>query len=173
MYRPSYFREDRLEILHRLDPGASAGAAGGRQATQGCRPTRCPCWSIRRLRPTARCAVTWRGRKRSDRGIARLRAGALVIFQGPQAYVSPSWYPSKAEHGKVVPTWNYVAVHAWGTPRVIDDAAWLRRLIEGPDREPRAGPARALGGRRCAGGLHRDDGRRHRRHRNPDRPDRG
>lgn len=61
----------------------------------------------------------------------RLAAGgeALVIFQGPQAYVTPSWYPSKQEHGKVVPTWNYVVVQAWGRPQVVDDAAWLRTQI--------------------------------------------
>ena len=41
---------------------------------------------------------------------------ALMIFQGPDAYVTPNWYPSKAEHGKVVPTWNYAVVHAYGRP---------------------------------------------------------
>ena len=54
---------------------------------------------------------------------------ALVVFQGPHAYVSPSWYPAKAEHGKVVPTWNYVMVQARGRLRAIEDAAWLRRLV--------------------------------------------
>lgn len=53
----------------------------------------------------------------------------LVIFHGPHAYVSPSWYPSKTEHGKVVPTWNYAVVHAYGTARIIDDAAWTRRHL--------------------------------------------
>ena len=52
------------------------------------------------------------------------------MFQGPQQYVSPSWYPTKRETEKVVPTWNYVTVHAWGCPRVIEDATWLRRQIE-------------------------------------------
>lgn len=54
---------------------------------------------------------------------------ALVIFGGPDAYVSPSWYPSKREHGKVVPTWNYVVVHAAGPLRLIDDADWLRAFV--------------------------------------------
>ena len=49
----------------------------------------------------------------------------LVIFQGAQAYITPSWYASKKEHGKVVPTWNYVVVHAHGKLRVIDDSQWL------------------------------------------------
>ncbi|MFM9845464.1 MAG: FMN-binding negative transcriptional regulator [Dongiaceae bacterium] len=57
------------------------------------------------------------------------RVQALAIFIGPQAYVSPSWYATKAETGKVVPTWNYAAVHAYGVLRVIDDAGWLRNLV--------------------------------------------
>ncbi len=47
------------------------------------------------------------------------------MFQGPYAYISPSWYPTKREHGKVVPTWNYAVVHAQGMPRAIEDPAWL------------------------------------------------
>jgi transcriptional regulator len=61
-------------------------------------------------------------------------SGALAIFSGADAYVSPSYYPSKAQSGKVVPTWNYVAVHAHGPFVVRDDEAWLaaltRRLTE-------------------------------------------
>lgn len=56
---------------------------------------------------------------------------ALVLFNGPDAYVSPSWYPAKAEHGKVVPTWNYIAVHAYGRAEVFDDAERLRSLLAG------------------------------------------
>lgn len=54
---------------------------------------------------------------------------ALAIFTGPNAYISPNWYPSKAEHGKAVPTWNYAVVEAQGPLRVIDDAAELRELL--------------------------------------------
>ncbi|MHC2105675.1 MULTISPECIES: FMN-binding negative transcriptional regulator [unclassified Methylobacterium] len=53
----------------------------------------------------------------------------LVVFQGPQGYVTPDWYASKREHGRVVPTWNYATVHVWGRARVIEDADWLRRQI--------------------------------------------
>ena len=53
----------------------------------------------------------------------------LVVFQGPQAYISPSWYPSKAENGKAVPTWNYIVVQARGRLVVRDDVEWLRRLV--------------------------------------------
>jgi transcriptional regulator len=54
---------------------------------------------------------------------------ALAIVAGPQAYVSPSWYATKQEHGKVVPTWNYSAVHLSGTLTVHDDPEWLRGLV--------------------------------------------
>ena len=55
---------------------------------------------------------------------------ALIIFQGPSSYITPSWYPTKQEHGKVVPTWNYVTVHAYGTLRVIDDPVWVKSQLE-------------------------------------------
>jgi transcriptional regulator len=56
--------------------------------------------------------------------------GSLIIFQGPQAYVHPGWYPSKAEHGKVVPTWTYVVVHAHGPLEVFDGEAELRAHLD-------------------------------------------
>jgi transcriptional regulator len=55
---------------------------------------------------------------------------ALAVFMGPDAYVSPSWYPSKAEHGRVVPTWNYAVVHVRGALTFFDDAEWLRAAVE-------------------------------------------
>ena len=57
-------------------------------------------------------------------------AQVLAIFQGPNHYVTPSWYPAKAEHGKVVPTWNYVVVHVRGTITWRQDAVWLRAFLE-------------------------------------------
>ncbi len=54
---------------------------------------------------------------------------ALVIFHGPEAYVSPAWYPSRAADGRVVPTWNYAVVHAYGTPRAVQDPDWLVRHV--------------------------------------------
>jgi transcriptional regulator len=54
---------------------------------------------------------------------------SLVIFQGPQAYITPGWYPSKAEHGKVVPTWNYVVAHAHGVARAVEDRDWLLDML--------------------------------------------
>jgi transcriptional regulator len=54
----------------------------------------------------------------------------LLVFQGPDGYISPNWYPSKHETGREVPTWNYAVVHVHGRLRVIDGATWLRRLLE-------------------------------------------
>ena len=56
-------------------------------------------------------------------------AEALMIFQGAEGYITPNWYPSKAQHGKVVPTWNYAVVHAYGRPEVMADNDWLRRHV--------------------------------------------
>lgn len=68
---------------------------------------------------------------------------AMALFMGPDAYVSPSWYPSKQEHGKVVPTWNYIAVHAYGPAEFFDDPDRLLELVtkltdrhEGPRAKP-------------------------------------
>lgn len=72
---------------------------------------------------------------RANPQIEHLRAAAadgqevLAVFQGPQAYVSPGWYPSKADHGKVVPTWNYLTVQLRAVPRLIEDADWLRAHV--------------------------------------------
>jgi len=74
---------------------------------------------------------TLRGHVARANPVWREAAGAamMAVFQGPQAYVTPSWYPSKAATAKVVPTWNYAVVHAHGKLRAIEDAAWLRVLV--------------------------------------------
>ena len=60
---------------------------------------------------------------------ADLSVPVLVTWRGPDAYVSPSYYPSKAEHGKVVPTWNYITIHARGCLVIHDDPIWVRQLV--------------------------------------------
>jgi transcriptional regulator len=69
---------------------------------------------------------------RSNPAWREILAGSevLAIFHGDNRYVSPSWYPTKREHGKVVPTWNYAVVHARGQIAWHDDPAWLRELVE-------------------------------------------
>lgn len=70
-------------------------------------------------------------------------ASSVVMFQGPQAYITPGWYPGKAEHGEVVPTWNYVVAHAHGVARAVEDRDWvfdmLRRLTQFHEA-PRSAP---------------------------------
>lgn len=64
---------------------------------------------------------------------------ALAIFHGPDAYISPSWYATKQQAGKVVPTWNYTVVHAYGRLRIIDDAVWVRAQLEALTAQNEAG----------------------------------
>lgn len=127
MYRPPAFREDRPDVLRaaiRAHPLATLVTASGRGITANVIPFV--------LETTSTGDVLKAHLAKANEQLDDLRDGAaaLVVFQGPQAYVSPSWYPGKREHGKVVPTWNYVVVQARGTPRVIDDPVWLREQID-------------------------------------------
>ncbi len=114
MYVPDHFREDRPEVLY--DAVRRIGFAT--LVTQGLDANHLPMLlQDGFLRGhVARANPVWK----SGEG------EALAIFLGPHAYVSPNWYPSKAETGKAVPTWNYIAVHAKGTIRWIQDGDWLR-----------------------------------------------
>jgi transcriptional regulator len=124
MYQPSHFREDRLDVLHaliRAHPLATVVTAGAGGLMANMVPMV--------LAPDG----SLHGHlARANRQLAALGEGAetLLVFHGPQAYVRPSWYPSKAEHGRVVPTWNYVVVQARGTPRLIEDPARLKAYLE-------------------------------------------
>jgi transcriptional regulator len=128
MYLPAHFEEKRPEVLHELVRTHPLGllvtlASAGLQANSvpfflDADPAGGP--GILRAH-VARANPLWHE--------ARADVEALVVFQGPQAYVSPGWYPSKAEHGKVVPTWNYVMVQARGVLRAIDDPAWVHALV--------------------------------------------
>jgi len=128
MYLPKHFEETRSEALHELIRAHPLGMlvtlnGAGLQANSvpfilDADPAGGP--GILRAH-VARANPLWR----ETRGDVE----ALVVFQGPQAYISPGWYASKAEHGKVVPTWNYVMVQARGTLRAVDDADWLRAFV--------------------------------------------
>ncbi len=126
MYQPTAFREDRLETLHALirsHPLATLITAGPRGLIANLVPFTL---ATEGEKGTLRAHIA----KANDQ-VAPLRAGTetLVVFHGPEAYITPSWYKSKQEHGRVVPTWNYVVVQVRGTPRVIDDLSWLRAQI--------------------------------------------
>ena len=67
--------------------------------------------------------------RNNDQWRLPVRGEALVIVRGPDSYISPSWYPSKVEHGRVVPTWNYLTAHVYGRLVVHDDPRWLEQLV--------------------------------------------
>ncbi len=126
MYLPEMFRlEDELA----LDVVARAGLATVVVSTgSGFEATPIP-WMLRRS-PDSTLLV---GHISKANPLARTLSGsvdAIVIVDGPDGYVSPSWYPSKAESGEVVPTWNYVSVHLHGRLSLVDDAGWLREMVE-------------------------------------------
>ncbi|CAG1014001.1 Protease synthase and sporulation protein PAI 2 [Burkholderiaceae bacterium] len=123
MYVPSHFEETRSEVLHGLihtHPLATLVAPGGAELAVSHIPLL--------LDPAHGPHGTLRGHVARANPLWRSLGGPMAcvaIFQGPQAYVTPSWYASKHEHGKVVPTWNYAVVHAHGPARAIEDPAWL------------------------------------------------
>jgi transcriptional regulator len=127
MYLPAHFEERRIDVLHAfvrdhpfgllITPGVEgpianglpflldAGGEAGLGVLRG---------------HVARANPVWREASNTP---------ALVVFQGADGYISPSFYPAKAEHGKVVPTWNYAMVQARGRCRSIDDPEWLRGFV--------------------------------------------
>lgn len=127
MYDVTAFREQRTEVLHALieaHPLATlvTHTANGLEANHipmliDSEPT--PLGTLRGH--VARANPLWRETDATKE--------VLAIFHGPQGYITPSWYPSKAQHGKVVPTWNYAVVHAYGPLKIYDDAEWLRDVV--------------------------------------------
>jgi transcriptional regulator len=141
MYRPPAFREDRLDVLHaliRAHPLAMLVTAGAQGLTANLIP-----FTLDPARGESGVLRAHLARANDQLADLRSVSEALVIFQGPETYITPSWYASKAEHGRVVPTWNYAVVQAWGRPAVMDDAAWLRTQIAElthTQEDPRARP---------------------------------
>jgi transcriptional regulator len=127
VYLPAYFKESRAEVMHALmreRPLATLVTL----CESGLVANHIPVETLSEPAPlgmirghVARANPLWR----------EYRAGseALAIFQGPQAYISPSFYPAKKDTGEVVPTWNYAVVQARGTFRFIEDRAWLLALV--------------------------------------------
>ena len=128
MYVPEHFRETRLDVLHAFIERYPLGTLVA-VTPDGINANHIPMQWL----PTGDGLGLLRGHIARANALWRLlEAGAsvLAIFIGPDHYVSPSWYPSKHEHGKAVPTWNYAAVHVTGHIRFIEDAGWLRGLVE-------------------------------------------
>jgi len=126
MYCSAHFAETRPEVLRdliRLHPLGTIVTMG----PDGLRADHVPCLvedagphGVLRAH-VARANPLWRD--------TATDIDVLVVFQGPNRYVTPSWYATKHETGKVVPTWNYMVVHAHGQLRVVDDAPWVHALV--------------------------------------------
>lgn len=127
MYLPAHFNESRPDVLHRMmraRPLATLVVA----CESGLVANHIPVETLSEPAPNglirghiARANPLWRD--------YRPDSEALAIFQGPQVYISPSFYPSKIATGEVVPTWDYAVVHARGSLQFIEDAGWLRALV--------------------------------------------
>lgn len=126
MYQVGAFREERIDVMHALMRNhrlatlvtVNDGVPQANHLPLLIDPEPAPAGTLRGH--VARANPVWREADGRE---------VLVIFQGPQAYVTPSWYPSKRETGQVVPTWNYAVVHAYGRLVVHDDREWLRTVV--------------------------------------------
>lgn len=128
MYVPDHFKEDDQEKLHRYIRDYAFGLLVVAD-NDGIEANHLPFYLITKADDSpdvlqchlARSNPVWR----------RLQNGAevLAVFKGPDAYISPSLYATKAETGQVVPTWNYLAVHAQGQAQIIQDPAWLKQHL--------------------------------------------
>jgi transcriptional regulator len=141
VYVPAPFKEDRIAILH--DAIRSAGLATLVSMTaDGLFASHAPLM----LDPDPAPYGTLIGhlaRANPHASVADRAVQTLVIFQGPNGYLTPAYYAAKQQHGKVVPTWNYVAIHAYGTLEAFDDPSRLLQVVtrlteahEGPRARP-------------------------------------
>ena len=127
MYAPSHFEEKRVEVLHQQIRERALGTLVTLDST-GLNANHIPFEVDAEPAPfgtlrghVARANPVWWNFSQA--------VEALVIFHGPQAYVTPSWYQTKKETGEVVPTYNYIVVHTYGPLHVHDDVEWLRGLV--------------------------------------------
>jgi transcriptional regulator len=137
MYQPSYHREDRLPVQHALIRAYPLGtlitcSANGLMGNPVPFVLDENAGSKGMLKAhIARANQQWQEFEQQSE--------VLVVFMGPQTYISPSWYATKQESGKVVPTWNYACVHVYGRVKLIDDRNWLlaqiRELTELEERD--------------------------------------
>ncbi|MGH9619522.1 MAG: FMN-binding negative transcriptional regulator, partial [Bryobacteraceae bacterium] len=119
MYTPAHFAETRLDVLHqfiRQHPLAALVTSG----PDGLEATHVPMVLHPEIEPQGvlRCHVARANPQWKSIG---LQSPVLVIFSGPEHYITPSWYAAKKEHGRVVPTWNYAAVHVSGRAKLFDE----------------------------------------------------
>ena len=145
MYLPAAFREDRVAVLHAAIR-AHGLASLVTLTPQGLLASHLPLLLDPEPAPYG-TLIGHLARPNPQASPGTAGTEALVIFQGPDAYITPSWYETKRRTGAVVPTWNYVAIHAYGTLSLFDDPARLREIVtrlteraEAPRPAPWAAP---------------------------------
>jgi transcriptional regulator len=127
MYVPPHFKEDRVEILH--DAIRRAGAATLVSMTpEGLFASHAPLLIDPDPAPFG-TLIGHLAKANPHRRLLDPKVETLVIFQGPGGYITPSYYEAKKEHGKVVPTWNYTAIHAYGVLETFDDRDRLLSVV--------------------------------------------
>jgi transcriptional regulator len=136
MYVPKHFEESSLDAKHRLIRQQPLGTLIT-QSPEGLNANHIPFVLSEQPAPFGKLLGHV---PRINPVVEELRSGGeiLVVFHGPNGYVSPSWYATKKEHGRVVPTWNYSVVHAYGQVELIGDGEWLRHQIESLTRSQEA-----------------------------------
>lgn len=125
MYIPAHFAADADAVQHLLTQPAAANFVT--MTNQGLLATLLP--FLYEPSVGEHGALHAHAARNNPQSSALPTGEALAIIEGPDAYISPSWYPSKAEHGRVVPTWNYSAAHVYGELVIHDDAEWLGRHV--------------------------------------------
>lgn len=128
LYNPPHFRQTETEALIREIGTGTGFATLVSNGPQGPVVSHLPLFHLpdggplgRLIGHVARANPHWK--------TADLSAPSVAMFHGPDAYISPNWYPSKSEHGKAVPTWNYSVIHAAGHLVIHDDVHWLRDAV--------------------------------------------
>ncbi len=127
MYIPQHFNEDRIDVLHAAIRGCGLATLVS-MTPDGLIASHVPLL----LDPNPAPYGTLIGHFARPNPHARVtdpNVQTLAIFQGPDGYITPSWYPTKQENGKVVPTWNYSAIHAYGTLEIFDDRDRLLDIV--------------------------------------------
>src|SRR5262249_57866683 len=129
MFTPPHFEESRVDVMHELMRHHPLATLVNLSSKNGIVANHIPLQVSELPKPfgtlqghVARANPLW-----TD---SRQDVESLAVFQGPEAYISPNWYATKQETGRVVPTWNYAVVHAYGFLRVFDDPDWVRSQIE-------------------------------------------
>ena len=126
MYQPLHHREDRIEVQHALMKSHPLGlliSSGG-----GLKANSIPFLLREQVAPFGRLEAHMARANDQWRDVDD--QPVLIVFQGPQAYISPAFYETKRETGKVVPTWNYIIVQVRGVAKIQDDVTWLDRQVE-------------------------------------------